>query len=244
MTLRNVPSFDGPHAQTSPLHQVGDSFLSVFSKRWARDPGCFSSMNREWGGGRDRYDRLEPQKSWLIQLAWTLSAPEAGLRARGWMRTPWCSKQGSRPLNKPFPRAAGLLRRSRIHAASAFISSCREAGPVGGSLLRNITQISTVARSTDASGSFLLIFYFFCLGWLETSYVHVATYCVSLYVHAQPPCFVVWSTSVWNNAPHKAQSVFVLFANVDGAFWVIEFSFPPLRTSQFHSMTLSLATAK
>lgn len=30
MTLRNVPSFNGPHAQTSPLHQVGDSFLSVF----------------------------------------------------------------------------------------------------------------------------------------------------------------------------------------------------------------------
>lgn len=51
MTLKNVPAFDGPHAQTSPLHQVGDSFLSVFSKRWARDPGCISSMNR--GGGAD-----------------------------------------------------------------------------------------------------------------------------------------------------------------------------------------------
>lgn len=49
----------GPHAQTSPLHQVGDSFLSVFSMRWARDRGCISSMNREgargwgWGGGAD-----------------------------------------------------------------------------------------------------------------------------------------------------------------------------------------------
>lgn len=51
MTLKNVPAFDGPHTQTSPLHQVGDSFLSVFSKRWARDPGCISSMNR-WGGGK------------------------------------------------------------------------------------------------------------------------------------------------------------------------------------------------
>lgn len=160
------------------------------------------------------------------------------------MRTRWRSKQGSRPLNKPFPRTAGLLRRSRIHAASVLISSCREAGPVGGSLLRNSTQISTVARSTDASGSFLFIylFIFVLVGRKPATCMSPPTvfHCT---FHVQPPCFVVWSTSVWNNAPHKAQSVFVLFANVDGAFWIIEFSFPLLRTSQFHSSLFQFDSA-
>lgn len=110
MTLRNVPSFDGPHAQTSPLHQVGDSFLSVFpSVGLAILDACFSSMNRGGGGRTD----TTPQKSWLIWFVWTLSAAEPGLRAPGWMRTQSRSKQGSRPLNKSFPRTAGLLRRGR-----------------------------------------------------------------------------------------------------------------------------------
>lgn len=131
MTLRNVPSFDGPHAQTSHLHQVGDSFLSVFPSVGRAILDASLVWTRWAANGRGQ----------IRHVATTRVLIDSIIVNTEWARTrALCPRVNAdavvlktRKRNEPFPRTAGLRRPGRITLSGTLAVGGE--GPVGGSLV-------------------------------------------------------------------------------------------------------------